>query len=80
MLQLLTIDAFGLKAAGRVLGTRTVIDALGGGLGPWMTGLLFDRTGSYQVPFLVISGCVVLTFVAAATLRIQSPASTREAT
>jgi MFS family permease len=74
MLQLLTIDAFGLKAAGKVLGTRTVVDALGGGLGPWLTGILFDRTGSYQVPFMVISGLVALTFVTAALLRVETGA------
>ena len=78
LLQVLTIDAFGLRAAGRVLGTRTVIDALGGGLGPWVTGLLFDRTGNYHLSFLVITGCVALTFVAAAALRIQVPAPAHE--
>jgi len=74
MLQLLTIDAFGLKAAGRVLGTRTVVDALGGGLGPWVTGLLFDWTGSYQLPFLLVSGLIVLTWLAALALRVEPPA------
>ncbi|MEI6666682.1 MAG: MFS transporter [Acidobacteriota bacterium] len=74
LLQLLTMDAFGLKAAGRILGTRTVIDAIGGGLGPFVTGFLFDRTGGYQVPFLVISGLVVLTMISSSFLRIEPPA------
>jgi MFS family permease len=75
LLQLLTMNAFGLKAAGRVLGTRTVIDAFGGGLGPWITGWLFDRTGSYQVPFIVVSGLIGLTLLAATLLRSgKSPA------
>ena len=76
LLQLLTMDAFGLKAAGRVLGTRTVIDAFGGGLGPWVTGWLFDRTGSYQVPFLLVSGLILVTFISSTTLRIKTPAAT----
>ena len=75
LLQLLTMDAFGLKAAGRVLGTRTVIDAFGGGLGPWVTGWLFDRTGSYQVPFLLVSGLILLTLLISTILRIHPPAS-----
>ncbi|MCU0249744.1 MAG: MFS transporter [Vicinamibacterales bacterium] len=75
LLQLLTMDAFGLKAAGRVLGTRTVVDALGGGLGPWVTGWLFDRTGSYQVPFLLVSGLILLTLLISTILRIHPPAS-----
>jgi len=74
LLQLLTMDAFGLKAAGRVLGTRTVIDACGGGLGPWVTGWLFDRTGSYQVPFLVVSGLILLTLLISTILKIHQPA------
>jgi len=76
LLQLLTMDAFGLKAAGRVLGTRTVIDAFGGGLGPWVTGWLFDRTGSYQVPFLLVSGLILVTLISSTTLRIRTPAVT----
>lgn len=79
MLQLLTIDAFGLKAAGRVLGTRTVVDALGGGLGPWVTGLLFDWTGSYQLPFLVVTGLIVVTWLAALALRVEAPAPPAQA-
>lgn len=75
LLQLLTMDAFGLKAAGRVLGTRTVMDAVGGGLGPWVTGWLFDRTGSYQVPFLVVSALILVTFFSSMTLRISQPAA-----
>jgi MFS family permease len=74
LLQLLTMDAFGLKAAGRVLGTRTVIDAFGGGLGPWVTGWLFDRTGSYQVPFLLVSGLILLTLLISTGLTIHQPA------
>jgi sugar phosphate permease len=79
LLQLLTMDAFGLKAAGRILGTRTVIDSIGGGLGPFVTGYLFDRTGAYQVSFLVVSGLVVATIVAASFLRIEAPAAAKQA-
>jgi MFS family permease len=77
LLQLLTMDAFGLKAAGRVLGTRTVVDAIGGGLGPWVTGLLFDWTGSYRLPFLVVSVLILLTLVGATALRIAPPAEAK---
>ena len=77
LLQLLTMDAFGLKAAGRVLGTRTVVDAIGGGLGPWVTGLLFDWTGSYRLPFLLVSVLILLTLVGATALRIAPPAEAK---
>lgn len=69
LLQLLTVNSFGLSSAGKILGTITVLDALGGGLGIWLTGLLFDRTGSYQVPFAVLAGLVFLALLAATRLR-----------
>ncbi len=58
MIQLLVVDSFGVRCAGRILGAITVLDALGGGLGPWITGVLYDQTGSYQTPFLVIAALV----------------------
>jgi sugar phosphate permease len=70
LLQLLTMDSFGLKAGGKILGTITVLDALGGGLGPWVSGLLFDRTGNYQASFMVVSGLIAAALVVALTLRI----------
>jgi MFS family permease len=70
MLQLLTVDCFGLKAAGKILGTITLLDAIGGGLGPWVTGVLFDRTGSYAVPFAAVSALIFLALLAGATLEV----------
>jgi sugar phosphate permease len=70
MLQLLTVDCFGLKAAGKILGMITVLDAIGGGLGPWITGVLFDRTRSYALPFAVVAGLVFLALLAGLTLRV----------
>ncbi len=70
LLQLLTVESFGLKAFGKILGTITVLDALGGGLGIWLTGLLFDRTGSYQVPFAVLAVLVFFALLAATQVRV----------
>lgn len=58
LLQVLCMSAFGLRAGGKILGTITVLDAIGGGLGIWLTGLLYDRTGSYAVPFGIVAGLV----------------------
>lgn len=69
LLQLLAVGCFGLRAAGKVLGTITVMDAIGGGLGAWLTGLLYDRTGSYQVPFTVLAVLVLLALLAATRVR-----------
>ena len=69
LIQLLTIECFGLRAAGKILGTITVVDAIGGGLGAWLTGLLYDRTGSYRLPFAVLATLVLLALLAATRVR-----------
>jgi predicted MFS family arabinose efflux permease len=69
LLQLLTMDCFGLKAGGKILGTITVLDAVGGGLGPWVTGMLYDRTQSYQAGFGLISVLVLLALLLGATVK-----------
>ena len=78
MIQLLTVESFGLKAAGRILGTITILDALGGGLGPWVTGVLFDQTQSYRLPFTVVTVLIGLALVAALFIRTPkvTPSST----
>jgi MFS family permease len=63
MLQLVTIGTFGVKSGGKILGTINVLDAFGGGLGPFVTGVLFDRTGSYRLSFLVVTGLVSVALV-----------------
>lgn len=56
---MLTVSNFGLKALGKINGTVSSMEAFGGGLGIWLTGVLFDVYGSYRAPFLVLLGCVV---------------------
>jgi MFS family permease len=71
ILQLVTVSSFGLKAAGKILGTISVLDAFGGGLGPWVTGLLFDRSQSYQGAFIVVTVALLAAITAAATMRAR---------
>lgn len=75
LLQLLTMDCFGLKAGGKILGTITVLDAVGGGLGPWVTGVLYDQTRSYQAPFALISGLVLMALVLGTTIKTRPHAA-----
>ena len=65
LLQLLTVESFGLADSGKILGTITTLDAIGGGLGIWLTGVLFDRTGSYQAPFTLLAVLIFLALLAA---------------
>ena len=58
MIQLSAMNSFGLRNAGKILGVISVLDATGGGLGIWVTGLLYDATGSYEVPFTIFA-CLI---------------------
>lgn len=64
VLQLSAINCFGLKAAGKILGTITVLDAIGGGLGIWLTGVMYTSQGSYQTPFMIFCGLIVVALLA----------------
>jgi MFS family permease len=44
---------------GVIYGFLSVGNGLGGALGPWFAGALFDVTGSYRVPFLIATGFCV---------------------
>ena len=50
----LSVTNFGLKSAGRINGMISTLESLGDGLGIWLTGALFDKYGSYQVPFTIM--------------------------
>jgi MFS family permease len=46
-----TMDLFQGKRYGAIVGVLSVAGSLGAGLGPWVTGALYDRTGSYTLSF-----------------------------
>jgi sugar phosphate permease len=54
----LSVTNFGLKSAGRINGMISTLESLGGGLGIWLTGALYDHYGSYQVAFSIMVACV----------------------
>jgi sugar phosphate permease len=65
---MLVVNDLGLRNAGTINGTISFLESLGGGLGIWLTGVLYDRYGSYEVAFralvvLVLVGIVVAAFV-----------------
>jgi MFS family permease len=49
---------------GTIFGTLTVASTGGAGLGPWVTGLLYDRTGSYVIGFWLAIGWSIVSAVA----------------
>jgi len=70
---MLTVNNFGLRAIGKINGSVSSMESFGGGLGIWLTGKLFDDFGSYQVPFLILLGCVALGLVIGTQIRSELP-------
>ena len=56
MLQLIVADCL----ASRILGTITLLNTLGGAIGPFITGILYDTFNTYTVSFSVIAALVLL--------------------
>lgn len=69
MIQLLAVNSFGLTAAGKILGTITLLDATTAGLGIWIAARIFDVTGSYKLAFQLIFVLIVLALLAATLVR-----------
>ena len=56
------------------MGAITVLDASGGAVGPWITGMIYDRNGSYIVAFWVIAALIALAIVMAMLVPVRSRA------
>ena len=74
LIQLLTADLFGLIALGKIMGVINILDTLGGGLGPFLTGYLYDQTQGYLTPFSLISVLLVIAFISSSMLKIDDKA------
>jgi MFS family permease len=59
---------------GSIFGTLMLSSIAGGAVGPWLTGVLYDRTGSYTLPFWIAIGCSV---VSAVTIWLAAPRKVR---
>jgi MFS family permease len=52
-------DLFQGRSYGRIFGVAAIFGSSGASLGPWVFGLIYDRTGSYDVACLMaMSMCV----------------------
>ncbi|MCB1597025.1 MAG: MFS transporter [Gammaproteobacteria bacterium] len=80
LLQLLAADYFGPRHLGKILGAITVLDTLGGGLGPPMIGAIRDNTGSYDLAFLLVAVLVGLAFILSTLFHTGTQAGTGKKT
>lgn len=69
----LSVTNFGLKSAGRINGMISMLESLGGGLGIFLTGVLFDRYGSYQVAFSIMLAFVLVGMLLGTQIRNEVP-------
>jgi MFS family permease len=69
LLQRLTVDYFGLREYGKILGTIIMIEIAGAALGSTVTGYLADRAGGdYTNAFYVMIAATAVSFASAAVL------------
>jgi MFS family permease len=68
---MLAVNNFGLKAAGKIGGVISLMESAGGGLGIFLTGVLYDQFGSYRVAFTVILALVAVGFLLGTQIRSE---------
>jgi MFS family permease len=57
-------EIFQGRQYGTIYGTLMLASIAGGAAGPWVTGALYDATGSYALAFILAIGCSVLSGLA----------------
>ncbi len=61
-------ELFGLRSIGLTLGIVSLAFTIGGAVGPFLTGYIFDISGSYQVAFLVSAAISIIGLILTALL------------
>ncbi len=62
-------EYFGLAAHGVLLGIIYFVGTVGGAIGPFITGRIYDVTGSYQLAFIILTVMVFLGLILITLLR-----------
>ena len=63
--------AFSLNNIGKILGLLEVGIFIGGAIGPYLGGLLYDINGSYNTAFIVMSGAIIIRMVLVLFVRLN---------
>jgi MFS family permease len=69
LLPAILAEALGLKRYGTLWGVVRLLGWIGGGLGPFLTGRIFDRTGTYALAFEFCAICMLIGACSAAMIR-----------
>jgi MFS family permease len=69
-IQLLPSHIFGLASLGKIMGTLIIFETTAGAFGAFTIGLGYDRTGSYQFSFQLMTGMLALAVVSAFIIKV----------
>jgi MFS family permease len=58
------VEIFAGRHSGAIFGTVMVAAILGGAAGPWITGVIYDATGTYSIAFWIAAGCSLISILA----------------
>lgn len=67
---LIPVEFFGTTYSGAILGTFETVAGLGGALGPYFAGYVYDVTGGYDLAFTIGGGMTVISALLAILLTI----------
>jgi MFS family permease len=62
-LPMMVAQIFGIRAMAALMGIVVFISTIGGALGPWIAGRIFDQTAHYQYAFVVAAAASLLRLV-----------------
>jgi MFS family permease len=68
--QVMIAERFAGSSLGKMIGLFVMVEGVGAGLGSWLTGVIFDQTGGYFVPFCV-NGALLMVAIGATILAIR---------
>jgi len=73
----LVAELFGLHSIGAILGLAVLCLHIGGAIGPWVAGLIFDTAGSYRLAFVMLVVITIIGVTIAAFLKPLERAAAR---
>jgi MFS family permease len=79
IIPLMAAELFGVKVLGRLMGVVLTADGVAEAVSPMFIGYLRDRTGSYQIGFLILIAVALLGAVAVALMPRKQLETTEEA-
>jgi MFS family permease len=75
MIQLVAVEIFGKAYLGRILGIITFVDGMGAALGTNLLSQIKTNSGSYLVPFIIVSGVALIAIINVFLIKPMKPNS-----